>query len=56
MGMRDLLARGVPVYAYFNNDAQGWAVHNAKLLAQMLDAGVSRGGTAATSAKCRPVK
>jgi uncharacterized protein YecE (DUF72 family) len=36
--MRAELARGVPIYAYFNNDAYGCAVRDAKRLAEMLGA------------------
>jgi uncharacterized protein YecE (DUF72 family) len=34
--MREELARNVPIYAYFNNDAHGCAVQDAQRLAQML--------------------
>jgi uncharacterized protein YecE (DUF72 family) len=41
--MREELARGVPIYAYFNNDAHGCAVQDAKRLAEMLGLGKARG-------------
>jgi uncharacterized protein YecE (DUF72 family) len=41
--MREELARGVPVYAYFNNDAHGYAVQDTKRLAEMLGARETRG-------------
>ncbi|HZA01525.1 MAG TPA: DUF72 domain-containing protein [Hyphomicrobiaceae bacterium] len=40
--MREELARGVPVYAYFNNDAHGYAVQDAMRLVKMLGIGEAR--------------
>ena len=40
--MQAELARGVPIYAYFNNDAYGCAVRDAKRLAKMLGARETR--------------
>lgn len=34
--IRGYLGQGVDVYVYFNNDAEGWAVHDARRLIQML--------------------
>jgi len=40
---RGWLNQGKEVFIYFNNDAQGWAVKNARTLAQMLQEGQGRG-------------
>lgn len=43
--MGSLLGKGCDVYAYFNNDAGGYAVSNAKTLARIMEsAGMSGGG------------
>jgi len=41
--VRSWLNQGKAVFIYFNNDARGWAVKNARTLAQMLQEGQDRG-------------